>query len=183
MSKLTKYFLLSPFVFAFLACSSTPEKKEAPVAPVASAFNLLTMSFEKLDGCFLLYDMKSKDYIEEFNSARCRQQTAPCSTFKVPLAVMAFDAGVLKDEQTKFKWDGKKRSILTWNQDQTASSWMKESVVWYSQIITKKMGRKKVQAYLDKFQYGNHDFSGDIATAWLTGSPALHDRTKTLFLI
>lgn len=176
MHNLTKSLLLGSSVFLFLACSSTPNSKtdksnEITPAPMASAFNILATSFDGLDGCFLLFDMKTNDFVEEFNAARCRMQTAPASTFKIPLAVAAFDAGVLKNEETTFKWNGKKNSILAWNQDQTATTWMKESVVWYSQQITKKMGRKKIQAYLDKFNYGNHDFSGDLSKSWLTGGP------------
>ncbi|MDG0816073.1 penicillin-binding transpeptidase domain-containing protein [Bdellovibrio svalbardensis] len=192
MVKLAKTFLISFVVFYSFACTSTAEKKDTtlyiPPAPppppqMASAFNMLTDSFADLEGCFLLFDMKLNDYVEEFNSPRCRQPTSPCSTFKVPLAVMAFDSGILKDEDSTFKWDGRKNTILAWNKDQTAKSWMQESVVWYSQRITQKLGRKKVQSYLDKFQYGNHDFSGGLTTAWLTGGPVPHENPKSSVLI
>jgi beta-lactamase class D len=96
---------------------------------------------------------------------------------------MAFDSGTLKDENTSYKWDGKKRSIEAWNKDQTAETWMKESVVWYSQVVTRKMGRKRVQNYLNKFDYGSKDFSGDIETAWLTPAPFLKNPAPPTVLI
>lgn len=169
MRKQLPYLLLLPLLFTQIHCSSTPEKQQPTEVP-PSSFEVLTKTYEGKQACYLLYDMKKDAFVEQFNPERCKQQTSPCSTFKVPLAVMAFDDGVLKDANTLIKWDGKKRFRESWNHDQTASSWMKESVVWYSQIITKKMGRKKVQGYLTKFDYGNHDFSGGLTDAWLTSS-------------
>jgi len=53
---------------------------------------------------------------------------------------MAFDAGILKDEGSGMKWDGTKTSRQEWNRDQTAASWMKYSVVWFSQRLTPQLG-------------------------------------------
>ncbi len=121
------------------------------------------------DACFLLYNLKTNQYEKTVGGARCEERFAPCSTFKVPLAVMSFDAGILRDENTSFLWDGVMRSTVpAWNQDHTAFSWMQNSVVWYSQELTKIMGAKKVQTYLNKFEYGNKDFTGSLTKAWLT---------------
>ena len=70
----------------------------------------------------------------------CKKRVSPASTFKVPLALMAFDAGILKDEGSGMKWDGTKTSRQEWNRDQTAASWMKYSVVWFSQRLTPQLG-------------------------------------------
>ncbi len=86
---------------------------------------------------------------------------------------MAFDAKVLKNKETKLKWDGEKRFLDVWNKDHTADSWMKESVVWYSQRLTPMMGEKRISDYLQKFSFGNGDMSGGLKSAWLTPlSPA-----------
>lgn len=58
------------------------------------------------------------------------------------------------------------------NKDQTAASWMKESIVWVSQRITKKLGKEKVEKYLKDFDYGTADMSGGIETAWLNTDTA-----------
>ncbi len=62
--------------------------------------------FKDMDGCFLLYNMKSGALENVIGDARCQERLSPCSTFKIPLAVMAFDAGILKDEAQVLKWDG-----------------------------------------------------------------------------
>jgi beta-lactamase class D len=90
------------------------------------------------------------------------------STFKIPLALMAFDSNILQDENTTYKWDGTKSDITAWNQDQTAATWMRDSVVWYSQLITHKLGAEEIKNYLKIFNYGNQDFSGGLTTAWLS---------------
>ncbi len=122
----------------------------------------------KTESCFLLYNVKTGEYEKTIGGARCEERHSPCSTFKIPLAVMSFDAVILRDENTSFLWDGRQRMLSVWNQDQSALSWMQNSVVWYSQEVTKIMGAKKLQSYMNKFNYGNKDSSGSLTTSWLT---------------
>jgi beta-lactamase class D len=125
-----------------------------------------TFPMENTNGCFLLYNLKSKKY-EKVIGSTCEERFPACSTFKVPLAVMAFDSGLLKDEKQTLKWDGQKRMLTVWNRDHNAATWMKESVVWFSQRVTPNLGEKKLKKYLDEFEYGNKDISTGITTAWL----------------
>ena len=126
--------------------------------------------FAGRDGCFELYDLKTSQLVVRSNPARCAKRTSPCSTFKVPLALMAFDAGILEDETSPMKWDGTKTSREEWNRNQTAATWMQYSVVWFSQRLTPMLGMDSVKAYLSKFGYGNGDMSGGLQTAWLESS-------------
>jgi beta-lactamase class D len=128
-------------------------------------------NFPAKNVCYLLYNLKSKKFEKEINPKFCKVQLPAASTFKVPLAVMGFDSGILKDETTLFKWDGQKRFLEVWNKDHNARSWMKESVVWYSQVLTSKLGMDKTQNYLNKFHYGNQDLSSGLKYSWLTPSP------------
>lgn len=141
---------------------------------------LLPATLAETNACMLLYDMKAEKVVEVINEERCRRPMPPCSTFKVPLAVMGFDTGKFKSaEDRPYKWDGKKRKIEAWNQEQNVRSWMQNSVVWFSQELTKELGRKKVQSYLDQFDYGNQDFSGGLTDAWLTNVPSERPDTQT----
>lgn len=153
---------LAMILFSLLSCRSTP-KDEIPT-PVAN-------HFEKMDGCFLLYNLKTNTFDKIIGEEVCQRQLPACSTFKVPLAVMAFDAGILKDETTVLKWDGKvdpyREEV---NRDHTAATWMSQSVVWYSQKITPRLGKNKFQKYLNNFDYGNKDLRGGITNAWLVGA-------------
>ena len=126
--------------------------------------------FAGRDGCFELYDLKSNTLVVRSDPRRCAQRTSPCSTFKVPLALMAFDAAILEDEASPMKWDGTKRSRDEWNRDQTAATWMEKSVVWFSQRLTTRLGMERLRDYLSGFEFGNQDMSGGLTTAWLESS-------------
>ena len=126
--------------------------------------------FAGRDGCFEIYDLKTNTLVVRSNARRCAERTSPCSTFKVPLSLMAFDAGNLVDAGSSMKWDGAVTSRESWNRDQTAASWMQNSVVWFSQRLTPMLGMDKVKAYLARFDYGNQDMTGGLTTAWLSSS-------------
>ncbi len=127
----------------------------------------LTELFAGKDGCILVMNAKSGAFEHTWNAERCRVRFPACSTFKVPLALMAFDAGVLKDEKQVLKWDGTKRMLDAWNRDHNAATWMQESVVWFSQRLTPMLGEPRVKKYLHDFHYGNEDLSGGLTDAWL----------------
>ena len=144
--------------------------------PVNTTAELPRQYFAGKKSCFLLYNIATKAFEKEMGDG-CKDALPACSTFKVPLAVMAFDAGILKNENTKFKWDGTVDLRKEVNHDHTAKTWMRDSVVWYSQRLTPQLGKVRFQRYLDDFNYGNKDLSGGITQAWLNsgvdGKPAL----------
>jgi beta-lactamase class D len=157
--------------FVFLLCIATFFSSSAFAAISPDKY------FPDMDGCFLLYNTKTTQFEQVINEPRCRERFVPCSTFKVPLAVMAFDAGILKTPDDILKWDGTKDTREVCNRDQTPRTWLKDSIVWVSQRITPQLGEKKFKAYLEKFRYGNTDISGGITKAWLippdSATPAL----------
>ena len=120
----------------------------------------------------------------------CEKRYAPMSTFKIPLSLIGFDSGILVDEMHPV-WPFKEGYVdwrEGWKQDQTPKSWMKESCVWYSQVLTKQLGTKKFQEYVTKFDYGNKDLSGDkgqnngLTNAWLSSSLQISSAEQVAFL-
>ena len=65
---------------------------------------------------------------------------------------------------------------------------MKNSCVWYSQVLTRKLGMQKFQSYITKFNYGNMDLSGDkgknngLTNAWLSSSLEISSIEQIAFL-
>lgn len=107
------------------------------------------------------------------------EQISPCSTFKIVLSLMGYDAGILIDEQTPI-WEfqeGYDDSFDSWKGPQTPLSWMESSCIWYSKIISCQLGLEKMQSYLAAFSYGNQDLSaglvkpGKTDPAWVHSSP------------
>lgn len=150
--------LIATLLFVTAGCSSSPPSPDA-AKPTA----------ETTRRCFLLYDVKKGTFDKVVGEEVCREAFPACSTFKVPLAVIAFDAKALPDETTVLKWDKKKRERDAENRDHDARGWMRDSIVWFSQRITTTLGKKKLQKYLDAFGYGNRDLSSPqgLTQAWL----------------
>src|SRR5690606_22189308 len=102
--------------------------------------------------CTIVADAGSGEILIE--DGDCRTRVTPASTFKIPLAVMGYDAGFLDNTQKPalpFKkgyadWGG-----ANWTRTTTPERWMTYSVVWYSQEITRALGKKKLAAYTKAF--------------------------------
>jgi beta-lactamase class D len=138
--------------------------------------------FAGRDGCFELYDLNGRKLVARHGSRRCAERTSPASTFKVPLALMAFESGFLADESSSMKWDGTDHGREEWNRDQTAASWMRDSVVWCSQWLASKLGMHRVKAFLAVFAFGNQDMSGGLTKAWLDSSLKISPDEELRFL-
>lgn len=104
------------------------------------------------------------------NPERANQRLSPASTFKVPHALFALDAGAVDDEFEVFPWDGTERDVPPWNQDQTLRSALRYSTVWVFQRLANQIGREREQAYLSEIGYGNARVGDDVETFWLDGS-------------
>jgi beta-lactamase class D len=102
----------------------------------------------------------------------CQRQVTPASTFKIPLSLMGYDAGFLKDPQAPelpFR-QGYVDWRPSWRSATGPTKWMSESVVWYSQQLTQSLGKARFAAYTKRFEYGNGDVSGDAGHDGLTAS-------------
>lgn len=140
-----------------------------------------------LADCVLL---KDADKAEPFyQTGDCSKRATAASTFKIPLAIMGYDAGILKSPDEP-EWDykpGYPDWIEAWKGPQTPKSWMRYSVVWYSQLLTNQLGTANVTAYLKKFSYGNEDISDQkgekgLERAWLNGTLKISPLEQSRFV-
>jgi beta-lactamase class D len=120
----------------------------------------------------------------------CALRLTPASTFKVALSLMGFDAGYLTDEHhpaLPFR-QGYLASDPSWKTTVDPSSWITNSVVWYSQQLTLWLGPERLQRYLKRFDYGNQDASGNpgmndgLTQAWLDSSLQISPLEQIAFL-
>jgi beta-lactamase class D len=124
-------------------------------------------------------------------SGACATPFSPCSTFKIPLGLMGFDAGVLRDAHHP-AWDYDPRRHVAWRAEEKQrtdpTSWERDSVVWFSQEITRALGMARFQAYVDRFGYGNRDLRGEpgkgngLTHAWLGTSLQISPDAQVAFL-
>ncbi|CDZ76585.1 Beta-lactamase OXA-1 precursor [Legionella massiliensis] len=137
--------------------------------------------------CFLA---KENQTLLKQEGKDCEQRYAPQSTFKIALSLMGFDSGILKDESHPL-WPYKKGYEFYFNVQQYPKdphSWIRDSCVWYSQVLTQDLGMERFKAYVDAFHYGNQDVSGDkgknngLTRAWLSSSLAISPMEQIQFI-
>jgi beta-lactamase class D len=116
----------------------------------------------------------------------CDQQVTPASTFKIAIALMGFDSGYLTNEHLPVlhyhpgdpDWDD------SWKQPTDPASWIKNSVVWFSQRTTEWLGDARFRQYVQAFHYGNEDVWGEngLTTAWLSSTLKISPLQQIQFL-
>jgi len=158
-------------------------------AAVLAGVFALSAPAEARDICTLVADAASRTVL--LQEGDCETRVTPASTFKMALAVMAYDAGVITSAQEPklpFKqgyadWGGD-----AWRQDTDPTMWMANSTVWYSQRLAERLGADTLTDYAQKFGYGNADFSGDpgkgngLERAWISSSLQISPLEQAAFI-
>ncbi|MHA6644163.1 class D beta-lactamase [Mesorhizobium sp. A623] len=120
----------------------------------------------------------------------CDTRVFAASTFKIAISLMGYDSGFLTNTHEPalpFK-KGYPDWIPSWKSTTDPTSWIKNSVVWYSQQITRYLGEKRFQRYVSEFHYGNADASGDpgkhngLSRSWLSSSLKISPLEQLAFL-
>lgn len=120
----------------------------------------------------------------------CERRFSPFSTFKVPIALMGFDAGILKSAHEP-RWEYRSE-FGAWRESDKkaydAAGWLHDSVVWYSQEITRRLGMERFRSYVRQFGYGNEDVSGNpkkddgLTRSWLLSSLVISPDEQALLV-
>ncbi len=104
------------------------------------------------------------------NTKRSQERFTAASTFKIPNTLIALECGAVKDENQIIPWDSVDQGMPEWNKDQSLSSALPVSCVWFYQELAKRVGKDKYKEYLAKLNYGNETVGLDVTTFWLDGS-------------
>lgn len=137
--------------------------------------------FTGFNGTFVMYDTKQNKY-SIYNKEKSIKRVSPNSTFKVPHSLIGLETGILKDQNTTFRWDGTVYPFESWNQDQTMTMAVQNSTIWYFQQLAEKIGNKREQAYLNAITYGNRNISGGLTNFWLQSSLKISPLEQVEFL-
>jgi beta-lactamase class D len=137
---------------------------------------------------FLVVDGKSDRIVYSLGPFLDRR-VSPCSTFKIPLCLMGFDAGILHDADHP-QWTCPEHTVEfeCWKGSHSPETWMKYSVVWYSKRLALTLGPEVIRRYLSLFSYGNQDIAGEagkehgFVAAHLSSSLRISPREEVAFL-
>jgi beta-lactamase class D len=121
--------------------------------------------------CALILDRsRLRETMREVGPEQCRQALSPCSTFKIPNALIGLQTGAVSGPDDLKQWDGKQRAREASNRDHTLASAINQSIVWYFQALARDVGEERMAAWLEELDYGNRDISGGIDRFWLGSS-------------
>lgn len=138
---------------------------------------------------FLLINGITNETVLELGP-HAEERISPCSTFKITLSLIGYDAGILIDETTptwEFK-NGYDDWLASWRAPISPKSWMQYSCVWYSKVLSLQLGLEKIQSYLTSMKYGNQNMSGGLAVpgpmnpAWINSSLTISPREQVDFI-
>jgi beta-lactamase class D len=132
--------------------------------------------------CFLLHEIGVGD-VRRNPSSGCATRVTPASTFKIPHALAALDAGVIAGPGVRLAYDGAPTDVAAWRRDHTLATAMRYSVVWYFQRIAEKLGADREREYLQRLDFGNADSSSGLTTFWLGGSLQISPEEQQRFLL
>lgn len=143
-------------------------------------------NYEK-NKCLLIYE--DNKFIVNQTDGNCDIRHAPCSTFKIAISLIGYDSGFLIDENEPLinYREGYVDTLDSWRKPQNPISWIKNSCIWYSQIILRNIGIEKFFQYLNLFNYGNKisdtsDKKNAIYDSWISSSLKISPREQIFFL-
>jgi beta-lactamase class D len=129
----------------------------------------------------VIYDQNKNSYTR-FNPERCKQRFQPASTYKIPNALIGLETGVIPDSDYIIKWDGTPQPIKEWARDHTLKSAIYYSVVPYFRELARRVGREKMQYWLNKLNYGNKIIGEKEDYFWLDNSLKISANEQVEFL-
>ncbi len=127
--------------------------------------------------CLLVADALTGTVVH-VEGTQCEEPMGPASTFKLALAAISFDAGILASpDEPAWPYKASYDALRAADRETTTPRrWLKESVLWYSRVLVEKLGAERFAAYVRALDYGNADVSGDpgagngMTHSWLNSS-------------
>lgn len=133
-------------------------------------------------GSILIYDFQKNTYYSN-DFVWAKKGHLPASTFKIPNSIIALETGIVKNDNTLFKWNGEKRAYKQWEQDLILRDAFHLSCVPCYQEIAKKIGNERMNKYLTKLKY--YDMKVDASNIdmfWLEGDSKINQFQQIDFL-
>ncbi|MGG4266792.1 BlaR1 family beta-lactam sensor/signal transducer [Peribacillus simplex] len=170
-SDLVFIILLAIILFSMpsLSALAAVNKETHPFSNTNVEYKDYSSFFDELSGSAVLYDSNMKQYTI-YNKKESTTRFQPTSTYKIFSALFALESGIITRDNSQMNWDGTLYPYEEWNQDQDLFSAMETSSTWYFQKLDQQMGKKKLQNYFERTNYGNSDLSGNIDNYWLDAS-------------
>lgn len=128
----------------------------------------LAYLFGGTPGCFVLYDVGA-DRLLLVNPERARRRYIPASTFKIANSLIALETGALRDTDEVIPYGGQPQPFMAWEKDMPMREAFLASNVPVYREIARRIGQPRMQAMLERLDYGNHEAGAVVDRFWLDG--------------
>lgn len=181
-----KLLLLAVSLFIFTCCVDKKQRQTGEKS--LSSSQIQSPKFQSIldsadvKGAILIYDLKKDSYYSnDFEWSRAGK--LPASTYKIPNSIIALETGVVENDSTLFKWNGQERALKVWEQDLIFRDAFHFSCVPCYQDVARKIGVKRMNAYLSKLSFGDMKVdSTNIDSFWLEGESKISQFQQVDFL-
>lgn len=144
-----------------------------------------------LSRCIVVVDLASGARVR--SDGDCDVRNGPESTFKIPLALIGFETGILRTaSDPSWSYDGRFPAPQRDHKTVNPAIWERDSVVWFSRELVRRMAKRDgdgiLAKWLARLDYGNRDARGDpgknngLTNAWLSSSIKISPNEQTGFL-
>ncbi len=141
----------------------------AQAAPIVERPDLQSVFAENgTPGTFALYDVAA-DRLTVIDRERAARRYVPASTFKITNSLIALETGAVRDENEVIPYGGKPQPFKQWERDMGMREAIALSNVAVYQEIALRIGPARMQAMLDRLDYGNRQIGDVVDRFWLDG--------------
>ncbi|HEU4608797.1 MAG TPA: penicillin-binding transpeptidase domain-containing protein [Chitinophagaceae bacterium] len=128
----------------------------------------------KVTGCFGLFD-NGQGSFQVYNLPRFSDSAyLPASTFKIVNSLIGLETGVVRDDSTVIAWDSIRRGRPECETDLAMIDAFRISCPSWYQELARRIGKEKMQYYLDTLgyasKYGRFQIKNNLDTFWLDNS-------------
>ncbi len=124
--------------------------------------------FGATPGCFVLYDVTA-DRLLLVNPERAKTRYIPASTFKIANSLIALETGAVRDIDQVVPYGGRPQAFKAWEKDMPMREAFPASNVPVYQEIARRIGLPRMQAMLQRLDYGNREAGPVVDRFWLDG--------------
>lgn len=114
---------------------------------------------------FILRD-QTHDAVHYYNLHQDTTHYLPASTFKIMLSLVALELGVVQDDKFIIPFNGDSSGRADWDRDLNLREAFEVSSEPFFKEVARRIGKEKMQHFLDTVRYGNRTIGDSVATCW-----------------
>ncbi|NOT63195.1 MAG: hypothetical protein HOP19_23545 [Acidobacteria bacterium] len=149
----------------------------------------LQKSLSGWDAAIVIRELRTGGFVR-LNEARLAQEFPPFNTLEIPVALAALETRTVRHLNEVTPWNRLKyplpdlahEDLAHWSEDHTLRSAFTDSVPWYWQDVSERLGPARLTTHLRKFAYGNQQLPADLTQGWQDNALAISAAAQADFL-